>query len=270
LGMTALLCDTELVPEQQTYARAIERSARTLLALIDEILDFSKIEADKLKLECAPIVLDECVPGVVELLAPKAYEKQIDCAWAVDPELPLFARGDDVLLRQIVTNLVGNAIKFTDHGGVLVTVKPARPPARAARDALAVAIAVKDTGIGIARDALSALFFEFEQGDAAVRRKQGGTGLGLAISRRLARAMGGDIHVVSVPGRGSTFTAVVRLEHASSPIGEPIMASDAAGRVLIALEAAVERRALRLTLEGMGCQVREVSLAGAEVLLRRA
>jgi PAS domain S-box-containing protein len=270
LGMTALLCDTELVPEQQTYARAIERSARTLLALIDEILDFSKIEADKLKLECSPIALDDCVQGVVELLAPKAYEKKIDIAWAFDPRLPRIVRGDEVRLRQIVTNLVGNAIKFTDNGGVLVTVKPARLPARAATDALSVAIAVKDTGIGITADALSALSFEFEQGDAAVRRKQGGTGLGLAISRRLARAMGGDIHVVSVPGRGSTFTAVVQLERASAADPDPIMASDSAERVLIALEAPFERRALRLTVEGVGWRVRETNLAGAEALVRRA
>jgi signal transduction histidine kinase len=115
IGMTALLHDTELVPEQQTYARAIERSARTLLTLIDEILDFSKIEADKLHLKCAPIAIDECVQCVVELLAPKAYEKHIDIAWAIDPKLPRILEGDEVRLRQIVTNLVGNAIKFTDQ-----------------------------------------------------------------------------------------------------------------------------------------------------------
>ena len=122
LGMTSLLGDTELSPEQRTYAHAIERSARTLLTLIDEILDFSKIEADKLQLNSAPLAIDECVQGVVELLAPKAYEKGIDIAWAVDPALPRPLLGDEVRLRQIVTNLVGNAIKFTDSGGVLVTV----------------------------------------------------------------------------------------------------------------------------------------------------
>src|SRR5262249_50791796 len=200
LGMTSLLCDTELSPEQQTYAKAIERSARTLLTLIDEILDFSKIEADKLQLKSAPLALDDCVQGVVELLAPKAYEKGIDIAWSVDPRLPGVLLGDEVRLRQIITNLVGNAIKFTDQGGVLVTVgragtgSAASPPTP---DDVGVAIIVEDTGIGIAEEALPSLFFEFEQADAAVRRRQGGTGLGLAISLRLARAMSGDIQATS-------------------------------------------------------------------------
>ena len=134
LGMTSLLCDTELSQEQQTYAKAIERSARTLLTLIDEILDFSKIEADKLQLKSGPLAIDDCVQGVVELLAPKAYEKGIDIAWAVDPELPSPLLGDEVRLRQIITNLVGNAIKFTDTGGVLVTVgRPRMAPTATTR-----------------------------------------------------------------------------------------------------------------------------------------
>ena len=142
LGMTSLLSDTELSAEQRTYAQAVERSARTLLTLIDEILDFSKIEADKLQLNSAPLAIDECVQGVVELLAPKAYEKGIDVAWAVDPALPRPLLGDEVRVRQIVTNLVGNAIKFTDTGGVLVTVGKChgrnRPPN--ARTIVAIAI----------------------------------------------------------------------------------------------------------------------------------
>lgn len=122
LGMTGLLGETELSAEQQTYAQAIDRSARTLLSLIDEILDFSKIEADKLVLKSEQLSIEDSVQGVVELLAPKAYEKGIDIAWAVDPAVPRVLLGDEVRLRQIVTNLVGNAIKFTDAGGVLVTV----------------------------------------------------------------------------------------------------------------------------------------------------
>ena len=155
----------------------------------------------------------------MELLAPKAYEKGIDIAWAVDPALPRPLLGDEVRVRQIVTNLVGNAIKFTDSGGVLVTVarSPQRASAPAAKGDVDIAIAVEDTGIGIAPDALPALFSEFEQADAAVRRRQGGTGLGLAISRRLARAMGGDILVASTPGRGSTFTATLRLKRVGDP-----------------------------------------------------
>jgi PAS domain S-box-containing protein len=276
IGMTALLCDTELVPEQKTYARAIERSARTLLTLIDEILDFSKIEADKLQLNSAPLALGECVQGVVELLAPKAYEKNIDIAWAIDPATPRTVMGDEVRVRQVVTNLVGNAIKFTDAGGVLVTVAPCRNgngPLR--EDEVRIAIAVEDTGIGIPGEGLPALFSEFEQADAAVKRRQGGTGLGLAISRRLVRAMGGDITVVSAVGSGSTFTAVMRLRRAADPAdaaGETAVAESAsAGRhVLLALDRPLERRALRLALEGYGIPLEETTVAGAQRLLATA
>ena len=224
LGMTSLLGDTELTPEQRTYAHAIQRSARTLLSLIDEILDFSKIEADKLQLNSVPLAIDECVQGLVELLAPKAYEKGIEIAWAVDPAVPRQLMGDEVRVRQIVTNLVGNAIKFTDSGGVLVTVARTRIANRpAGKDDIDIAISVEDTGIGIAPELLPALFSEFEQADAAVQRRQGGTGLGLAISRRLARAMGGDVLVSSTPGRGSIFTATMRLKRVAES-AEPLAA----------------------------------------------
>jgi PAS domain S-box-containing protein len=275
LGMTSLLCDTELSQEQQTYAKAIERSARTLLTLIDEILDFSKIEADKLQLKSGPLAIDDCVQGVVELLAPKAYEKGIDIAWAVDPELPSPLLGDEVRLRQIITNLVGNAIKFTDTGGVLVTVGRApngaygNPPAA---DEVGIAIIVEDTGIGIAQEALPFLFFEFEQADAAIRRRQGGTGLGLAISRRLARAMSGDIHVASGPGAGSKFTAALRLKRAAEPAArvQQKASAQAGQHVLLALDRPIERRALRLSLEGAGIPVEEGTSTAADELIRAA
>jgi PAS domain S-box-containing protein len=272
IGMTALLCDTELVPEQRTYARAIERSARTLLTLIDEILDFSKIEADKLRLNSAPLALGECVQGVVELLAPKAYEKNIDIAWAIDPATPRPVLGDEVRLRQVLTNLVGNAIKFTDTGGVLVTVAPGRPgkePVRA--DEVEIAITVEDTGIGIAGEVLPSLFSEFEQADAAVKRRQGGTGLGLAISRRLVRAMGGDIAVMSQVGSGSTFTATVRLKRADEPAAwAASTAAASVRRVLLALDRPVERRALRLALQGHRIPLEEATVAGATQLVAQA
>jgi PAS domain S-box-containing protein len=275
LGMTSLLCDTELSPEQQTYAKAIERSARTLLTLIDEILDFSKIEADKLQLKSAPLAIGECVQGVVELLAPKAYEKGIDIAWAIDPRLPILLLGDEVRLRQILTNLVGNAIKFTDKGGVLVTVTRAANgtgDGAPESDEVRIAVAVEDTGIGIDQEALPFLFFEFEQAEAAVRRRQGGTGLGLAISRRLARAMAGDIHVASMAGAGSKFTAVLHLGRVQGP---PLEREGGAPRwigqhVLLALDRPIERRALRLSLEGAGIPVEDCTSADAEGLIRAA
>ena len=192
--------------------------------------------------------------GVVELLAPKAYEKGIDIAWAVDPKLPRHLLGDEVRLRQIVTNLVGNAIKFTDAGGVLITVGTATQPVSPPAGEVVVAITVEDTGIGIAPEALAALFGEFEQAEVACERRQGGTGLGLAISRRLARAMAGDIQVSSRPGCGSTFAATVRLKRAEPPlVPRPAHASAATmPHVLLALDRPVERRALRLALEGAG------------------
>jgi PAS domain S-box-containing protein len=273
LGMTSLLGDTELSAEQRTYAHAIERSARTLLSLIDEILDFSKIEADKLQLNAAPLAIEECVQGVVELLAPKAYEKRIDLAWAVDPSLPRPLLGDEVRVRQIVTNLVGNAIKFTDSGGVLVTVSRSGIARRSAdRASVDIAIAVEDTGMGIAPEALPSLFSEFEQAEDAVRRRQGGTGLGLAISRRLARAMGGDLVVSSAPGAGSTFTATLRLKRTGDP-ARPEAPDDAvsgAQHVLLALDGAIESRALRLSLEGAGIPVEESPVADAARMIAAA
>src|SRR5262245_10158394 len=254
LGMTQLLCETDLAPEQQTYARAIDQSARTLLILIDEILDFSKIEADKLQLNCADLALDECVQGVVELLAPKAYEKGIDIAWAIDPKLPRHLMGDEVRLRQIITNLVGNAIKFTDSGGVLITAALPAHGAKPPEGEVVVTITVEDTGIGIPPEALATLFGEFEQAELALERRQGGTGLGLAISRRLARAMGGDIQLTSRAGCGSTFVATVRLKGAEQPApARPGRAKiTSVPHVLSVLDRPIERRALRLALEGAG------------------
>ena len=272
LGMTALLGDTDLTPEQRTYAHAIERSARTLLTLIDEILDFSKIEADKLQLNSTPLAIEECVQGVVELLAPKAYEKGIDIAWAVDPALPRVLLGDEVRVRQIVTNLVGNAIKFTDAGGVLVTVGQSRTGKRPPTETEAgLVITVADTGIGIAAEALPSLFSEFEQAEAAVHRRQGGTGLGLAISRRLARAMGGDIQITSAPGSGSTFTATIRLKRFEGAAGRPpAPAPIGSHHVLLALDREIERQALRLSLEGAATPLQESAVAVAPALVAAA
>jgi CheY-like chemotaxis protein len=272
LGMTSLLCDSDLSAEQHTYAHAIERSARTLLTLIDEILDFSKIEADKLQLTSAPLAIDECVQSVVELLAPKAHEKGIELAWAVDPALSRLLLGDEVRVRQIVTNLLGNAIKFTDCGGVLVTVSASETSRLGAEaDDLGIAIAVEDTGMGIAPEALPSLFAEFEQAEDAVRRRQGGTGLGLAISRRLARAMGGDIVVTSQPGVGATFTASMRLKRAAlGATAQPAAAPPSSERVLLALDRAIERRALRLALEGAHIPAEESGIAGAVAMVSAA
>jgi PAS domain S-box-containing protein len=257
LGMANLLKETELSSEQQTYLQAMDRSGRSLLALIDEILDFSKIEAGRLDLDEGVFGVEDCVQAVIELLAPRAREKNIELAWAIDPKVPRLGLGDEVRLRQIITNLVGNAVKFTERGGVLVTVAADRRFRRrhAAKgtsrssDDFCVLISVTDTGVGISQDAFKTLFAEFEQGDEIERRQHGGTGLGLAISRRLARAMGGDIFAYSSPGAGSEFIAVVHLKEVPVPTLRTSIVLDQ-DQVLLALPPGFERDALHLTFTG--------------------
>ena len=274
LGMSGLLSETELMPEQRTYVQAIDQSAKTLLALIDEILDFSKIEAGKLQLEEAVFSVEECIQSVVEMLAPRAAEKKIDLAWAIDPTVPRLSLGDEIRLRQIVINLTGNAVKFTDRGGVLVTVEVDRRrdiTRRSQKGDQRFIVSVTDSGQGISAAALEGLFTEFEQGDAALSRRHGGTGLGLAISRRLARAMGGDIIATSERGIGSTFTAVVTLK----PVGTGLTQRShpvriAAHHILIAMPSGFEEQAMRLTLEGAGLPLESTRPAAATTLVGNA
>ncbi len=271
LGMSGLIKETALNGEQRTYVTAIDQSARTLLALIDEILDFSKIEAGKLVLESRPFSIEDCVQSVVELLAPRATEKRIELAWAIDPALPAVMIADEVRVRQIITNLVGNAIKFTHAGGVLVRVSAGQSGKCASMSTARCVISVSDTGIGIAPEKMRTLFAEFEQGDATVHRRHGGTGLGLAISRRLARAMNGDITVASEHGKGSVFSAVLELE--VGPDAAPLRAP---GRdydehhVLIIGDGRVEADALRLCLEGAHVPAEVATVIEAGRTLRAA
>ncbi len=256
LGMASLLAETELRPDQKTYVSAIDSSAKTLLQLIDEILDFSKIEAGKLVIEDAAFDVRSSIQGVVELLAPKAFEKGLSLAWASSPVVPAIVLGDESRVRQIVTNLVGNAIKFTEQGGVLVTIEPA-----GGRFGEKISVSVRDSGIGISETALGTLFSEFEQGDEVARRAHGGTGLGLAISRRLARAMGGDVTVVSRPGKGSVFTATLALPAIRRlQRGELNVAESGAHNVLLAMPPSFERDALELMLAGQ-----EIAYASTEL-----
>ncbi|MEZ5898437.1 MAG: ATP-binding protein [Hyphomicrobiaceae bacterium] len=227
LGMAGLLSETELNSEQKTYLSAIDGSAHALLALIDEILDFSKIEAGKLELAKTPFSLSATVDGAVRLLAPRAREKGLTISFHAAEGLPPTVVGDQERVRQIVLNLVSNAIKFTDAGSVSVHLS-----LEAGEDA-AYVISVIDTGIGLLPEDISRLFREFEQADAALHRRNGGTGLGLAISQRLARAMGGDITANGAPGRGATFTARLLLAKSPQADGE----ASAAQSGLLALKA---------------------------------
>jgi PAS domain S-box-containing protein len=214
LGMTDLLLDTPLTPEQTAYINAAKASGDALLSLIEEILDFSKIEAGKLELEVRPFAPVALVEEIVELLGPRAQAKGLEIASDVDDRLPGRVTGDATRLRQVLLNLAGNAIKFTETGGVSVVAAPG-----AGRDE--IVFEVSDTGIGIAADAQARIFLEFEQADGSPERRFGGTGLGLAISRRIVERMGGRIDVESVPGQGSTFRVTValpRVEGMDSPV----------------------------------------------------
>jgi CheY-like chemotaxis protein len=267
LGMASLLLETPQTPEQQTYACAIDQSARTLLALIDEILDFSKIEAGKLELTEAPFAIETCIQGAVELLAPRAHEKGLEMAWSVDPQLPKLVSGDEARVRQILLNLLSNAVKFTDTGGVCLSASAKGEP-----DSVSVRVemVVEDTGIGLSPEDMQGLFAEFEQADAAVRRRTGGTGLGLAISMQLARAMGGEIRVLSAPGKGSTFTVDILLKRVAPVAAETAERAVEAGHVLLAFDRPLERRALSYALSCAGVSAAEADFAAAEFALETA
>jgi signal transduction histidine kinase/CheY-like chemotaxis protein len=251
LGMSGLLLDTALTPEQTTYAKAVKTSGETLLALINEMLDLSKIEAGKLELEARPFALGTLVEEVVELLAPRAQEKGLEIASAVDERLPARVAGDATRLRQVLLNLAGNAVKFTEAGGLAVVVEPG-----GAADQ--ICFVVRDTGIGIAPEAQARIFQEFEQGDGGATRRYGGTGLGLAISQRIVERMGGRITVESRPGAGSAFRFAVPLPRAADLDGTGFATPNLAGMaVLIAATSpfAVPLAAQRLAHWGADVQV---------------
>jgi CheY-like chemotaxis protein len=207
IGMTGLLLDTALTREQQEYAETVRTSGEALLTIINDILDFSKIEAGKLDLEIIDFDLCTAIEEAVDLLAEKAHSKGLELACLIHENVPTALRGDPGRLRQILLNLLGNAIKFTDQGEVVVQLSVAAETP----DTALVHCAVRDTGIGIAPEGQERLFQSFSQADNSTTRKYGGTGLGLAISRQLTKMMDGTIGVESVPGQGSTFWFTARL-----------------------------------------------------------
>ncbi len=266
LGMSALLIDSELDAEQSTYASAIEKSARALMSLIDEILDFSRIEAGKLVLSNVPFSLVETVDNCIALLVPRASEKGISLSWRIEGDVPSRVMGDEPRVRQILLNLLSNAVKFTDAGYVKVVL--AAEPGKPVSGAVRVRLAVADTGIGLSVEDREKVFAEFEQTDEAVRRQEGGSGLGLAISLRIARAMQGNITVVSEPRLGSTFTAEFVLGEAK-PVGENLgrafvttatrpATAGSGPRVLLAEDNAINALLATRLLERDGCLVERV------------
>jgi PAS domain S-box-containing protein len=214
IGMTGLLLETGLDPTQRDFVETLRTSGESLLAIINDILDFSKIEAGRMTLNHFPFDLNSCVEEALDLLAPKAREKHIDLLHIIHDDLPAGVIGDEQRLRQVLLNLVGNAIKFTDKGEVCleVTGRPLPPleDSNEERDAWEISFAIRDTGIGIPHEKMDLLFKVFSQIDGSTTRVRGGTGLGLAICERLVQLMGGAISVTSEVGRGSTFAFTIR------------------------------------------------------------
>jgi len=216
IGFTDLVLTTELQKAQRDYLQNVKKSAYGLLGIINDILDFSKIEAGKLLIDHTLFKLDELIEETIDILTIKAFEKKLEMLYRVDPSIPSQFFGDPVRIRQVIVNLLGNAIKFTGEGEILVSIKKTSEiEQRDGKSYLNVSVEVKDTGIGIRKEKLKKIFESFTQADASTTRKYGGTGLGLTISKSLAELMGGYLYVESEPGRGSTFTLHLVLEVAN-------------------------------------------------------
>lgn len=246
LGMAGLLEQAEMKPGHAEYVSAIRRSGEHLLDLITEILDYSRLEAGRIHLEQAPFDPEMLAQSVAELLSPRAREKGLELCVVVKPNTPSRAKGDEGRIRQILFNLAGNAVKFTETGGVVIEVGPA-PTGGDARPRLR--FAVRDTGPGVAADKQAVIFEEFQQADAETARRYGGAGLGLAIVKRLAAVMGGTVGVESLPGAGSTFWAEIPVDPASGGLPQPRIAGT---RVAALTSSPVLLRMLKETVEGLG------------------
>ena len=258
MGMTGLLRESNLTDEQREYVETIYQGSESLLTIISDILDFSKIEAGKLELEEQPFNLRAAIELTLDIMAARASEKGLELLYYIDPGVPAVIRGDTVRLRQILLNLLANAIKFTDHGEVLVTVRQGgHAPQHNGVAGLLLHFSVADTGIGISPERLDRLFRQFSQVDASTTRKYGGTGLGLAISKRLAELMGGDMWVEStgVPGEGSIFHFTISSASAELPPPDYLTAQQpqlTGKRVLIVDDNATNRRVLVRQIQQWG------------------
>ncbi len=278
LGMTELALDTELTEEQREYLGLVKSSADSLLTIINDILDYSKIEAGKLDLDLFPFSLDECLGDTLKTLGIRAHQKGLELAVRTHPQVPDSLIGDAGRLRQVVVNLVGNAVKFTESGEVVVEVEPANPEATKVavgdNGEIELHFSVRDTGIGIPAAKLHSIFQAFEQADGSTTRKYGGTGLGLAISNRLVGMMGGKIWVESEPGIGSTFHFTARLKAArdATPVAARLKPDAVRGRTaLVVDDNHTNRRILEEMLRNWGMTPLAVSgAAEALVEMRRA
>ena len=252
------MLDTKLTREQRDFTDTVRNSADALLTIINDILDFSKIEAGKIELENIDFDLHIAVDGTIDILAVKAHEKNLELSCFIDPEVPSLLRGDPGKLRQVIINLVNNAMKFTTDGEVVISANMAEETESHAT----VRFAVRDTGIGIPADRMDRLFKSFSQVDASTTRKYGGTGLGLKISKQIVELMGGQIGVESKEGKGSTFWFTVVLGKQPSEQQQPIELGDIENiRVLVVDDNDTNRYILRVYLESWHCRVEEADSA---------
>jgi signal transduction histidine kinase/DNA-binding response OmpR family regulator len=262
IGMSGLLLDTALTPEQMTYAKAVKSSGDALLSLIEELLDYSKIEAGKIDLEHRPFALAALIEDITELLAPRAQVRQLEITAYVDERLPAEVVGDAARLRQVLLNLAGNAIKFTSTGGVALIAEPGIGPNE-------ISFLVRDTGIGIAPEAQARIFREFEQADERIARSYGGTGLGLSISERIIKRMGGRINLESKPGLGSTFEVSVPLaaSEGNDSKQKVFAAPDLSGQsIMVVAPQSIEASLIARRLQrwgGQTCTVSDIAVAQA-------
>ena len=271
LGFTKLALQTDLTPEQRDYLEMIQGSGEGLLELLNAILDLSKIEAGSLELEPHIFDVGETVDSAVQLLSAQALEKRLDLTAYIDPTLPSELCGDSGLLRKLVLNLVGNAIKFTSKGGVAVEVRNLSPGAasgEAEEPPVTIEVTVRDTGIGIPKDKLSAIFERFSQADASTKRLYEGSGLGLAICKEIAALMGGGISVESEVGVGSAFRAVLTLHQVepAAPSLREVTPRDLTGvKILVVDDNALNRRIAELQLTAFGAETAAVASAAEGV-----
>ena len=265
VGMADLLAETQLTREQRNYLDVFKNAGENLLVLIEDILDLSKIEADKLVLNHEAFDLEALLNKQIDLMAVRALKKGLEPILRIDPNVPLRVEGDSHRLHQVLTNLVGNAIKFTEHGQVTVTVEnnPEQPAPGYLR------FAVNDTGIGIAPDKQEQIFQAFTQADGAITRKYGGTGLGLTISKRLVELMGGQLWLESQPGQGSTFYFTVRLDIAVINDMLPLAPSLPGWRVLVVDDVALNRQLVSELLANTGARLTQAATIDEAIELLR-
>lgn len=269
LGMIRFLLETDLSPAQRSHARAVQRSSEALLTIINDILDFSKIESGTFDLATAPFDINALIEQACELMTPRAFEKDIDIAGYVHADVPTHVIGDESRLRQILINLIGNAVKFTDDGGVFVSVRVGSTDENG--DVESLLIDVEDTGIGLSEEDCESIFAEFAQAEQGHARRFEGTGLGLTITKRLAQAMGGDVTVRSKLGQGSCFS--VSLSLATVADDTPRLPRLLEGKTAcVTVSAPMSGRAVSSMLRDMGADVKitDTPLIGSDIIVTQS